>query len=252
VKYFDGDCLLGAPRVPLPDVQAGLSDYLSEMQRLDIERAVVRHRACTEAHYQVGNEVLMEEIQGHDNLIPAWYVAPNGLEPDFDAASMVDRMVNLGVRMAWTALSQGRQAPFTLQPWCAGKLLGALQERRVPLMVQYYDVPADVLEAVLRHFPRLPVILLDAPRVGRNPLLYPLLEQYPNLVLCVSALYGVHLGLEDLCQRFGSHRLVFGSHYPQAEGGASVAVLTYAGLSDEDKEAIAYRNLERLVGEVRL
>lgn len=252
MKYLDCDVLLGVPRVPSPDVQPGLHDYLCEMRRLDIERAVVRHRACVDAHYQIGNQVLMEEIEGHSHLIPAWYVSPNGLEPEFDPAVLVDRLVSRGARMAWTTVTSGRQAPISLHPWCAGKLLGALQERRVPLMVHYQDIPADMLEAVLRHFPSLPVVVLDAPRVGRNPILYALLEHYPNLTLCISAVYSVHLGVEDLCRRFGSYRFVFGSRYPQTEGGASVSLLMYADIPDQDKEMIAYCNLDRLLGEVRL
>ncbi|MCS7015634.1 MAG: amidohydrolase [Gemmatales bacterium] len=252
MKYFDGDVLLGVPRVPFPDIQPSLDDYLSEMKRLDIERAVVRHRACVDAHYQVGNSVLMEEIREQSNLVPAWYVSPNGFEPEFDPVIMVDRLVSQGARMAWTTVTNGRQAPNSLQPWCAGKLLGALQERRVPLMVQYQDIPADMLEAVLHHFPALPIILLDVPRLGRNPLLYALLEQHPNLWVCINALYSVHLGLEDLCCRFGSHRILFGSRYPHTEGGASVSLLMYADIPYKDKEMIAYHNLERLLAEVRL
>ena len=45
--------------------------------------------------------------------------------------------------------------------------------------------------------------------------------------------------------------MVFGSSYPKCEGGASVAALTFAELPDETKEAIAYGNLERILGEVR-
>ena len=251
MNYFDGDCLLGLPTVPLPGVTPDLCDLLAEMERLDIARALVRHRLCLEADHENGNAKLMEEVADHDHLLPVWYVTPDGLEGDFDPAKMVDLMRACQVRAAWTSLGD-RDAFFLLDPWCAGELLSALEKFRMPLLVRYDDVPPNTLKSVLTEFPDLPFVLLEVPRLGRNPILYPLMEQHQNLILCVSALYGVHLGLEDLCKQFGHDRIVFGSSYPKCEGGASIAALTYTELSDDIKEAIACRNLERIFGEVKI
>jgi predicted TIM-barrel fold metal-dependent hydrolase len=50
---------------------------------------------------------------------------------------------------------------------------------------------------------------------------------------------------------FGPHRWVFGLGYPQAEGGAVVAGLSYARIPDAAKAAIAYGNFARLLGETK-
>ena len=251
MNYLDGDCLLGLPTVPLPGVTPDISDLLAEMERLGIGRALVRHRLCLEADHKYGNAALMEEVAGHDHLIPAWYVTPDGLEGDFDPVKVVELMRARRVRAAWTSLGD-RDAFFLLDPWCAGELLSALEKYRMPLLVRYEEVPPNTLKTVLTEFPDLPIVLLEVPRLGRNPILYPLMEQHQNLVPCVSARYGVHLGLEDLCSRFGHDRIVFGSSYPTCEGGASIAALTYADLSDDVKEAIAGLNLERILAEVKI
>ncbi len=251
MNYLDGDCLLGLPTVPLPGVTPDLSDLLAEMERLEIGRALVRHRLCLEADHENGNDALMEEVAGHDQLLPAWYVTPDGLEGEFDPVKMVDLMRARQVRAAWTSLGD-RDAFYLLDPWCSGKLLGALEKYRMPLLIRYEEVPANTLKTVLTEFPGLPIVLLETPRLGRNPILYPLMEQHQNLVPCVSAIYGVHLGLEDLCSRFGHDRMVFGSSYPKCEGGSSIAALTYADLSAEAKEAIAGGNLERILNEVEI
>ena len=122
----------------------------------------------------------------------------------------------------------------------------------MPLLLPYGTLTPDTLHKVLSAFPHLPVILLEVPRLGRNHSLYRLMALHDNLVLCVSALYGVHLGLEDLCRNFGDQRLVFGSGYPICEGGASITALTYANLQDDTKEAIAHRNLWRILQEVQV
>ena len=90
------------------------------------------------------------------------------------------------------------------------------------------------------------------PRLGRNRLIYPLLQRHPNLMICLSYTYSVHQGVEDLCRTFGHERWVFGMGYPTAETGASLTGLTYAAIPDEAKEAIAHGNIERLLAEVRV
>lgn len=251
MKYFDCDCLMGMPKVPLPDVEPGLHDLLAEMRRLDIDRALVRHRICVDSNHEIGNAVLMEEVAEHDNLVPVWYVTADGLAGEWDPAAMVSRMLELGVRASWTTLGD-RQTVYTLEPRYAGKLLTALEDHRIPLLLLYSQIPPSTLKSVLESFPSLPVVLLEVPRLGRNPVLYPLMEQHQNLILGMSALYSVHRGLEDLCNRFGHERLLFGSSYPGCEGGASIAALTYAELPGDIKDAIAHGNLERVLSEVRV
>ncbi len=251
MKYFDCDCLVGLPKVPLPNVKPDVADLLAEMGRLDIDQALVRHRICLEADHEIGNAVLMEEVSGHDNLIPAWYVTSDGLQGEFNPVAMVERMLEVGIGAAWTT-SGDREAPYLLEPWCAGKLLSALQQHRVPLLLPCGGIPPNTLQSVLSSFPELTIILLQVPRLGRNPVIYALMEQHHNLVLCVNASYSVHRGLEDLYENFGPDRIVFGSGYPESEGGASIAALTYAELPTEVKQAIAYQNLERILARVQI
>ena len=57
-------------------------------------------------------------------------------------------------------------------------------------------------------------------------------------------------GIEDTVERFGASRLVFGSGMPNVSGASSVALLTYARISDEDKALIGSGNIKRLLSEV--
>ncbi|HEY3340958.1 MAG TPA: hypothetical protein VGK81_03030, partial [Anaerolineae bacterium] len=96
----------------------------------------------------------------------------------------------------------------------------------------------------------LRLVLLNVPRMGRNRLIYPLLEQHLNLTLCFSTSLSVHEGFADLYQRFGSGRWVFGLGYPNAEGGSAITGLLYAGLPEQALHAVAHENIERLLAEV--
>ena len=246
-QLFACDALLGPPPVAphgcLPDVR----DLEAEMTRLGIDASVVRHRACLDANGDFGNRVLMEEISGHAKLIPAWFVTPDGYEPHFEPELLVDEMLALGVRLAWTdPMTQA----FSLQPWCSGRLLSALQERQLPLLLSYSQVPPGDLHQALEAYPQLRVILLDLPRLGRNRQLEALLALHPHLYLCFGPSFSVHAGFWDLCNRYGHERWVWGAGYPTFEGGAAITGLTYSGLTAEEMEAVAHANLERLLAEV--
>ena len=185
MKYFDCDCLLGPPRVPLPYIHPNVDDLLTEMERLGIEKALVRHRACLEADPEIGNEILFKEISEHANLVPAWYVTTNGYEGSWDPVEVVDRMLDLKISAVWTTLG-GRDAKLFLEPWTAGKLLAALESHRIPFLISYGDVPFDSLDRVLEAYPDLPVILIDQFRFGRDPVVYSLMERHENLNLSIN------------------------------------------------------------------
>jgi hypothetical protein len=99
-------------------------------------------------------------------------------------------------------------------------------------------------------FPALRVVLLGVPREGRNRLIEPLLELHPELYLCFAPAFSVHCYWPDLCRRFGSHRWLWGTRYPDAEGGAAVTGLMYAGLTPEALQDVAHGNIECLIAEV--
>jgi hypothetical protein len=241
------DALVGAPAVPPPDYLPDVADLAAEMTRLHISAAVVRHRACLQVSAHLGNDVLMDEIAGQPQLLPAWFVTPDGREPQFDPAFTLGQMLAAGARFAWTdPATEG----FSLQPWCCGKLYEALVAHRVPLLLEYSAIKLPDLHEAMTAFPALRVVLLGVPREGRNRLIEPLLELHPELYLCFAPAFSVHCYWPDLCRRFGSHRWLWGTRYPDAEGGAAVTGLMYAGLTPEALQDVAHGNIERLIAEV--
>jgi len=248
VKYIACDVIIGYPRIREDELARDTSDLLSEMDRLGIDSAIVRHESALWNGPIVGNQKLLVDISGQDRLTPAYFVTPDGFEPEFDPAVMVEQMLAHGSRVCWY---DPKAEIFSVQPWCSGELYEVLQERRIPLMVDYETIVPDDLHVVLSEFGKLQMIVLNAPRLGRNRMLYPLLKRHANLYLCLSNTYSVHRGYEDLCDTFGHDRWVFGMGYPKAEPGAAITGLMYAGISDEARKAIGYKNIERLLGDVR-
>jgi len=248
MKLIACDPVMGLPRLPLEGLNPDKADLLAEMKRLKIDAALVRHQTARDAGPVAGNLAIMEDIGDATSLLGTWFVTPDGLEPDFDLARVLDDMQAAGVGVAWT---ESQEQQFSLLPWCSGELYEALAARQIPLLLEPEKLQYDDLHIVLSDFPRLRVILTPSTRViGRHRMLYPLLRRHENLMVCLNQAYCVHRGIEDLCHQFGSHRWVFGMGYPQSEGGAAVTGLMYAEITDEQRFDIGYRNIERLLSEV--
>ncbi len=247
MDIFACDPLIGLPRVPRERFSPDATDLLDEMQRVGIGRAVVRHRAALEAGPDSGNDAVLLDTTDRSPLTPSWFLTPDGNEPDFDPQTTVERMLEEGVRVAWTDPASEQ---FSSLPWCCGALYEVLTALRVPLLINYDSVSADAIDTIMHDFPNLRLVLLGAPRLGRNRMLYPLLRRHPALMMAVGFYHSVHDGVEDLCRTFGPERWVFGTGYPDAEIGSSIAGLMYADVDDATREAIAFGNLDRILGEV--
>lgn len=251
IKFIDCDCLVGEPIVPLEHgIRPDPADLLREMDRLHIIKALVRHRACAECNPLVGNEALLKEIPHNDRLLPVKMVVPEGERPGFDPEAMVAGIAGAGFQAVWIHPKSGEN-PYPLRPWCAGKLLSALEEWHIPTLIQYDTVDLDELHETLQIFPRLPVLLLNIPRLGRHRVIWALAQEHSNLYLCISPGFEVLDGISGLCRLIGAERLVWGSGYPESEGGAAVTNLVYSGISRHEQEQIACNTIEKLLKEMR-
>ena len=59
-------------------------------------------------------------------------------------------------------------------------------------------------------------------------------------------------GYEEVCSKFGSERVLFGTNFPTNSMAGSIYSLLTANITEEERENIAHRNLERLLDEVKL
>jgi hypothetical protein len=227
LKLITCDALAGLPRKPYPLFRPDAEDLDRELARLQISAAVVRHRQCVENFPHWGNDVLAREAAGRAAWIPAVCLTPDGAPDDYSLEATMARAFARGMRIAWIS---PREHMFSPRPWCSGKLYGMCSEARLPLLVDYRGITLDEIEEILAAFPQLRLIVTQVPRFGRHRSLYALLERHPGLHLCLSSAYSVHEGIPDLVEKFGHARFVWGTSYPEAEGGAPVTLLTYIQL----------------------
>jgi predicted TIM-barrel fold metal-dependent hydrolase len=245
---FDANALLG----PLPRRPHGapedVSALLSVMDDYGIDRALVAHTYAKWHHPAEGNARLLREIAGHERLAPCWVVMPAATGEVPPERDQVARLLDAGARAARLCSTAHR---LSLEPFEVAPLLAALAERRVPLLLDCDNVhwseprPWRFVEwAALTH-PDLPLVLLREPQANLRTLA-PLLERCPNVVVETSY-FQAHDGIALLAERFGPHRLVFGTGLPVWDPALPITGLTYAGLSPEALAEVAGGTLTALL-----
>jgi predicted TIM-barrel fold metal-dependent hydrolase len=223
-------------------------EIVDRLKPMGVNRALVYSALSKELHPIDGNAAVLEEVKG-SSLVPCWSALPAATREMGTPDLFIKKMRESGV----AAL---RLFPVThsynLSEWCMGTMYEALEADRVPILVEMAQTNFDHIASALKAFPKLRLVILR-PAYRSDRMLYPLMERYEHLCVDTSN-YVASGGIEEVCKRFGSHRLIFGTALPYFEPGAAVSSVTYAEIEDEDKQAIAAGNLDALlswVGEAR-
>lgn len=242
LRFFDCNCRIGRCSTPRPEQFFDAAGLLAEMDRAGIERALVYHAWAVEWDPVAGNESLRREIANEDRLYPCFVALPPAtgeLPPPKDFAKQV-RDAQGAVRL----FPNSHQ--YLLTECSIAHLLDTLSSHGVPVLIDIGQTNWREIGELLDRHPGLNLVILDAYyRVDRY--LYPLWERFGNLYLDCGS-YGVHRGIEAVCSRFGAERLLFGTDLPVHEVGGPMALVTYAGIPEAQKQLIAGGNLSRMLG----
>lgn len=241
LSLFDCNAQIGRYGVRHAEAFTSLDGLVGEMACSGIAEALAYHSMAREYAPAVGNEMLLEGIPGKP-IQPCWVVMPHhtGEMPPPDA--LLAKMKQKGVRAvrAFPVLHQ-----FRLSEWCSGELLDMAEASGIPFFLDLDQTSWDEIAGVLKEHRRLNLVLLRTSyRIDRY--IYPLFDKYENLRI-EAATYQVNYGIEEICKRFGAKRLLFGTGLPFTEAGPSIAQITYAEISDEEKRLVAGDNLRHVL-----
>ncbi len=248
LDWLDAHCWIGVG-------PAGLLRPVATLEQTRQLTGPLRHSPCDRRHTPrpattiptVGNQLLLEAIRDERRFLGAAVLIPgDGKVSEFrrHLAALMAGKVRL-VRIF------PRSHNFLLSEWCAGPWLEVLEELHMPLAVWHTETTWEDVAAVCQTHPRLPVIVEGPKRklLYHNRVYYRLLERFANFHLEIHNLVG-YLGLDDVVRRFGSQRLIFGTYFPQQDPNVPMVLVTQGELSVTDRQNIAFRNMERLIGAV--
>lgn len=241
LRLLDAAAALG--RHPAHDVGDGTPAALvASLDAYGIAEAIVTHTLATHHDPAAGNARVLAEVADQPRLRPCWTVlSPTcGELPDGPTLMANARAGGVGLLTA-------RPGPhgFDLAGPDLAPVLSAAAEHELPLLVDVTDTDWRSLEETATAQPDLWLILAN---VGYRELrrLCGLLERHPRVLVCTANLSG-HLALEYLVERFGAHRLVFGTGQPVRDPGEAVTRLLWSELPDKAIRAIGGDTMRQLL-----
>ena len=249
MKFFDCDMAYGRAGCPLPREIETAADLLAEMDHSGIDQALVWHRDAFERDFARGNNRL-SELEPFPRLHPTRAFLPPFTPEMPDAEDFVSTMLRDGVRAARAFPSRHG---FLLDPVSCGAIFDLFISHNLPVLVPITEFPGgwrDIYQ-LLANFPALTLVLTEVGGWGQDRFFRPLLHRYPRLYLTTNRM--VTAGqLKEIVHGFGPERVLFGSGAPSSYPGQYIMMLMRAAISDEAKEAIAHKNIERLLEAVTL
>lgn len=251
LHFFDCNASFGRRKLVFPNSFYTKDDLLKYMDEYGIEKAMVSHAVARELDPIAGNQMLANEIAKDSRLVPTWVILPHHTREFPAPDKLIAQMKQENIK-AVTMYPSPMNYYFSLSEWNCGELYSALEEYKIPLLLPMpeIDPQLEALHSILEKHPDMKLIFTNVNyRVSRN--LYPLMKKFAGLYVESSGFKGQD-GIQDLCEVFGANRMVFGTNMPVGSGASAVAMITYANISNADKERIACENLNELLGGVLL
>ncbi len=249
MRFFDVNTFIGMPTRKAYGAVPDSKTLLKAMKSSAISDAVVWHIDQQDGFPLDGNNNLAEEIRGRKNLRGCWTILP----------PQTKELVSKGFfkRMKKNRISFLRAFPAKHNYLLCGTVFGdffeELSDRRIPLMLSLErGVSWEGIYGIMAEFPRLTCVVCDIGIWGQDRRIWPLLEKYDNLYVESSLLSLGEYQLEATVKEFGAERVLFGTGYPCHAHEPAMLQLTHAEISAKDKQRIASRNVERIIGRIRL
>jgi len=246
LQFFDGCSMIGWRAARHPETIWHPDDFLRDYEYYGINAALVHHAVAVQYHQDYGNRRLLEEIADRPRLIPEWVLLPHHTHEIAPPDELIPEMLELGVR---AARLYPKTHGFPTSDDICGPLLGALQERRIPLFIDVAELDVAAAAQLCERYPELPVVLCGV-GWGVDRALEPALDRAPNLHVETHFFQG-HRAYERIVNQVGAERLIFGTGLPDCSPGAAMMMCQYEDISDEDRVKIAGGNLLRLLSLVR-
>lgn len=243
LTFFDANVAVGRPRnqsafTPIA-TPAELAGYI---QSQDLRGALIWHWAQAESHPSTGNRLLGPYRTAAAGIYPCWCVLP----PATDEPSALEAGLPGSTPGAVRLFPEHHRYLMNRVVW--GELLDELATRRIPVLLSLdHGVNWRHVYDLLRDYPALTCVLCDIGTWSMDRYTYPLLQAYPNVYTETSMLAMEDGGVEAMVERFGAHRLVFGTGFPKRYAEAAMLQLTHADIQEHEKHAIAADNMLRLI-----
>jgi len=244
LHFIDCNCVVGFPLAP-HEFKVCIPSEVERISRdCGISRAFTYHQATYDLHPIDGNNAVDKVCEGNSFFRPVWVVMPNDTGEFYKPQDLINRMNKQKVQMT-RVFPKYNDHSFSMAQWSAGPILKVLAENGIPLLIDADQMDLELFHDLMISNPELTVIITNIYyRQGR--VLLSLLKRHKNLI-CETSGFRSFCMLQAFCEAGVSAQLVFGTGMGLYSAGSAVAIITYAGISMKEKEAITYGNICRIL-----
>jgi len=245
--FFDINCWLCFPAQNTFYPPENMEEYLSELEKNEIKKAVITNFECTIYNPLSGNKNLIRWIKGYKNLYGGIVWTPEIGFPGNDLYDYIDEMIKNKVVLV-------RMFPklfkHSMKKWQIGDILEYMEHKKLPLLLWHMQTDWDAIQEICTEYSELPIIIEgnDQELLFHNRSYIRLLQKYENLYL---ETHNLILGIEYLVNEIGIDRLLFGTFFPYNDPDAAIMMITDSDVSEDKKYKIANENLCNLIKNIR-
>lgn len=246
LQFFDANCYYGRSMNNLPTAFPTLREVIDDMDRIGVAKTTLWHYAQLENGWRLGNKLLVDDINNtpgaRERISPCWCVVPTCTG---EMGSLEQILADMRAANAGTVRIFPAEHRWELYPAAIGELFDLFTQCHIPVYLPANSLGWDAIYRTMNLFPNLYAIVCNCGLWGPDRRIRPLLTTYKHLYFETSE-YWAAGSIADTVHAIGSDRLLYGSGAPRYERGAMMLAIKNADITDDDKEAIAYRNLQQL------
>jgi predicted TIM-barrel fold metal-dependent hydrolase len=226
-----------------------IDGLLAEMSEHGIEQAVLNPLKPLGYHFEPENERIAAAVADH----PDKFVGFARVDPWQGAAAVQEARRAFGELGLVGLFLHPFEEQFGANDEILFPLMELLRERNLPLLLAGgypgFSHPSQIGD-LARQFRDVTIIATHGGQLNISGLLLAdagrMLRANPNVIMETSGIYREDF-IEDTVKDLGAERVVFGSNAPYMDPGFEALRIRLAHLSDEQKEALAGRNLRRIL-----
>lgn len=245
LNFVDCNMTVGQPNTVSGWRLYDSGEIAAEAQRCGIRRGLAWCSAALDLHPIDGNMEMDHICNTESFYLPVWVVMPHHTGEFWSPDELRQKLEQAGCA-AVRLVPKYNMLSYSLRDWCCGELLTMLEHAGIPALLDADQADWDTVHEVCRAHPALKLVITNL-YYRQARYLFPLLKLHPGLYLETSGLKSFGL-LQSFCEQVGAEKLLFGSNLGTFSAGSAVCIVTYALISQKEKEAIAWRNLETLLG----
>jgi len=225
---------------------------IQSMNYYGVDYALTSHYQALFGNPMHFNELLLTEIRGKKRLFPCWYVLPHHTSEMLAPEKLIGKLISKGIKAVRIPFGEYNQC---FNEWILSELFELFEENGILTIFQLPTMGVPVPQRGDYFFDKLYSICkahssLNVVCAGRLRSFYPVMEKCENLLFSLE--YDPHPNLiEELCEKFGANRVLFGTPYNENVreiSGMTMMMISYAEISDYEKSLIAGGNLAKLLG----